>query len=88
MRESDAQLVARYKAGLRMDIHLEIIDAHTYTVDDDYQLALKIEEGLKFRASGHASSQLGSTFSNWTTSKPLITSSLKTFANANDGVKN
>ena len=59
-----------------MDIQLEMIVVHTYTVDDVYQLALKIEEGLK------------STFSNWTTSKPIITSSLKTSTNANDGVNN
>ncbi|KAL6328604.1 hypothetical protein AAG906_003289 [Vitis piasezkii] len=48
MWESDAQLAAHYKAGLRMEIQLEMIVAHTYTVDDVYQLALKIEEGLKF----------------------------------------
>ena len=41
VRESDAQLAARYKAGLRMKIQLEMIAAHTYTVDDVYQLALK-----------------------------------------------
>ena len=70
VRESDAQLAARYKAGLQMDIQLEMIATHTYTVDDVYQLARKIEEGLKFRASGRPNSQLGSTFSNWTASKP------------------
>lgn len=48
VRESDAQLAARYKAGLRMEIQLEMIAAHTYTVDDVYQLALKTKEGLKF----------------------------------------
>ena len=32
VRESDAQLVARYKVGLRMDIQLEMIVTHTYTV--------------------------------------------------------
>ncbi|RVW96614.1 hypothetical protein CK203_020342 [Vitis vinifera] len=66
VRESDAQLAARYKAGLRMEIQLEMIAAHTYTVDDVYQLALKIEEGLKFRVSRRPSSQIGSTFSNRT----------------------
>ena len=56
-----------------MNIQLEMIATHTYTVDDVYQLALKIEEGLKFRASRRTNSQLGSSFSNWTTSIPLIT---------------
>ena len=32
VRESDAQLIARYKVGLRMDIQLEMIATHTYTV--------------------------------------------------------
>ena len=31
-----------------MEIQFEMIAAHTYTVDDVYQLALKIEEGLNF----------------------------------------
>nr|CAN72140.1 hypothetical protein VITISV_017107 [Vitis vinifera] len=39
---------AHYKARLRMKIQLETIATHTYTVDDVYQLALKIEEVLKF----------------------------------------
>ena len=65
-----------------------MIATHTYTVDDVYQLALKIEEGLKFQASRCPNSQLGSTFSNWTTSKLVITSSLKTSTNANGGVNN
>ena len=71
-----------------MDIQLEMIATHIYTMDDVYHLALKIEEGLKFRASRHTSSQLGRTFSNWKASKHLITSSLKTSTNANGGVKN
>ena len=65
-----------------------MIVVHTYTVDDVYQLALKIEEGLKFRASRRPNSQLGSTFYNWIASKPLITSSLKTSTNTNGGVNN
>ncbi|RVX03295.1 Transposon Ty3-G Gag-Pol polyprotein [Vitis vinifera] len=85
VRESDAQLAARYKAGLRMEIQLEMIAAHTYTVDDVYQLALKIEEGLKFRVSRHPSSQIGSTFSNRTTSKPLSTSNFRTSIHVNGG---
>ena len=64
VRESDAQLAAHYKAGLRMKIQLEMIAAHTYTVYDVYQLALKREEDLKFRVSRRPSSQIGSTFSN------------------------
>ena len=40
VQESDAQLAARYKAGLQMEIQLEMIAIHTYTVDDVYQLAL------------------------------------------------
>ena len=88
VRESDALLAARYKAELRMDIQLEMIATHTYTVDDVYQLGLKIEESLKFWASRSPNSQLWSTFSNWKTSKPLITSSLKTSTNANGGVNN
>ena len=88
VQESDAQIAARYKAELRMDIQLEMIAAHTYTMDDVYQLALKIEEGLKYWASRRPNSQLGSTFSNWTRSKPLITSSLKTSTNENGGVNN
>ena len=88
VRESDAQLAACYKVGLQMDIQLEMIVAHTYTVDDVYQLALKIEEGLKFWASRCPNSQLGSTFSNWTRSKLLIKSSLKIYSNANGGVNN
>ena len=70
-----------------MDIQLEMIAAHTYTVDDVYRLALRIE-GLKFWASRRTSSQLRNTFSNWTARKPLITSSLKTSTNANGGVNN
>ena len=88
VQESDAQLAARYKAGLRMNIQLQMIVAHTYTVDDVYQLALKIEEGLKFRASRRPNSQLGSTFFNWIERKPLIAPSLKTSTNANGGVNN
>ena len=79
MQESDAQLAARYKVGLRMEIQLEMIAAHTYTVDDVYQLA------LKFRVSKHPSSRIGSTFSNRKASKPLITSSFKTSNHANGG---
>ena len=41
-----------------MDIQLEWIIAYTYTMDDVYQLALKIE-GLKFQASKHPSHKLG-----------------------------
>ena len=70
--ESDAQLAANYKGGLRMEIPLEVITAHTYTMGDDYQLALKIEEGLKFQASKHLSSQIGSTFFNQTSNKPIF----------------
>ena len=62
-----------------------MIAAHTYTVDDIYQLALKIEEGLKFWVSRRPSSQFGSTFSNRTTSKPLSTSSLRTSNHVNGG---
>ncbi|RVW36518.1 Transposon Ty3-I Gag-Pol polyprotein [Vitis vinifera] len=76
---------ARYKAGLRMEIQLEMIAAHTYTVDDVYQLALKIEEGLKFRVSRRPSSQIGSTFSNRTASKPLSTSNFRTPNHVNGG---
>ena len=88
VRESDAQFAARYKAGLRMNIKLEMTATHTYTVDDVYQLAFKIEGGLKFRASRYRNSQLGRTFSYWIASKPLITSSLKTSTNENGGVNN
>ena len=41
VRESDAQLAACYNARLQMDIQLEMIATHTYTMDDVYQLALK-----------------------------------------------
>ena len=82
MRESDAQLAARYKARLRMEIQLEMIVAHTYTVDV-YQLALKIEEDLKFWVSRRSSSQIGSTFSKKTTSKPLSTSNFRTSNHVN-----
>ena len=68
-----------------MEIQLEMIVAHTYTVDDVYQLALKIEEGLKFRVSRHPSSQIGSTFSNRTASKPLSTSNFRTPNHVNGG---
>uniref|UniRef100_F6H4H5 CCHC-type domain-containing protein n=1 Tax=Vitis vinifera TaxID=29760 RepID=F6H4H5_VITVI len=83
VRESDAQLATRYKVGLRMEIQLEMIVAHTYTVDDVYQLALKIKEDLKFRVSKHPSSQIGNIFSNRTTSKPSRTSSLRTSNHVN-----
>ncbi|RVW93025.1 Retrovirus-related Pol polyprotein from transposon 297 [Vitis vinifera] len=59
VRESDAQLAACYKAGLRMKIQLEMIAAHTYTVDDVYQLALKklllkvYATPLCFKCGGH-----------------------------------
>ena len=36
MRESDVQLAACYKSRLRIDIQLEMIATHTYTVDDVY----------------------------------------------------
>ena len=85
MRESDAQLAARYKARLQMEIQLEMIATHTYTVDDVYQLALKIEEGLKFRVSRRPSSQIGSTFSNRTANKPLSTSNFRTPNHVNGG---
>ncbi|RVW85285.1 Transposon Ty3-I Gag-Pol polyprotein [Vitis vinifera] len=85
VRESDAQLAAHYKAGLRMEIQLEMIVAHTYTVDDVYQLALKIEEGLKFRVSRRPSSQIGSTFSNRTANKPLSISNFRTSNHVNGG---
>ena len=58
VRESEAQLTALYNARLQMDIQLEWIIAYTYTMDDVYQLALKIE-GLKFQASKHPSHKLG-----------------------------
>ncbi|WJZ83015.1 hypothetical protein VitviT2T_002731 [Vitis vinifera] len=83
--ESDAQLAARYKAGLRMEIQLEMTTAHTYTLYDVYQLALKIEEGLKFRVSRTPSSQIGNTFSNKTTNKPLSTSNFRTSNHVNGG---
>ncbi|RVW77754.1 hypothetical protein CK203_050340 [Vitis vinifera] len=76
---------ARYKVGLRMEIQLEMIATHTYTVDDVYQLAFKIEEDLKFRVSRRPSSQIGSTFSNRTTNKPLSISSFNTSNHANGG---
>ena len=85
VRESDAQLATRYRVGLQIKIQLEMIVAHTYTVDDVYQLALKTKEGLKFRVSRHPSSQIGSTFSNRTTSKPLNTSNFKTSNHVNGG---
>ena len=66
-----------------MKIQLEMIATHTYTIDDVYQLALKIEEGLKFQASRHPNSQIGSTFSNWTTSKPLGTTNFQTSNHVN-----
>ena len=68
-----------------MKIQLEMIAAHTYTVYDVYQLALKREEDLKFRVSRRPSSQIGSTFSNKTTSKPLNTSNFKTSNHVNGG---
>ncbi|RVW96613.1 Transposon Ty3-G Gag-Pol polyprotein [Vitis vinifera] len=68
-----------------MEIQLEMIVAHTYTVDDVYQLALKIEEGLKFRVSRRPSSQIGSTFSNRTANKPLSTSNFRTPNHVNGG---
>ncbi|RVW35958.1 hypothetical protein CK203_078255 [Vitis vinifera] len=82
---TDMNNLSRYKAGLRMEIQLEMIAAHTYTVDDVYQLALKIEEGLKFRVSRRPSSQIGSTFSNRTASKPLSTSNFRTPNHVNGG---
>ncbi|RVX17088.1 Transposon Ty3-I Gag-Pol polyprotein [Vitis vinifera] len=85
VRESDSQLAIRYKAGLRMEIQLEMIAAHTYTVDDIYQLALKIEEGLKISGFQASSSQIGSTFSNRTASKPLSTSNFRTSNHMNGG---
>ena len=60
-----------------MEIQLETIAAHTYTIDDMYQLALKIEEDLKFRVSKSLSSQIESTFSN--------TSSFRTSNHVNGG---
>ena len=68
-----------------MEIQFEMIVAYTYTVDDVYQLALKIEEGLKFRVSRHPSSQIESTFSNRIASKPLSTSNFRTSNHANGG---
>ena len=65
-----------------------MIVAHTYTVDNVYQLALKTKEGLKFWVSKRLSSQIGSTFSNWIASKPLSTSSFKTSNHANGGGNN
>ena len=62
-----------------MEIQLEMIVAHTYTVDDVYQLA------LKFRVSKHPSSRIGSTFSNRKASKTLSTSSFRTSNHANGG---
>ena len=58
MRESEAQSATRYKSRLQMEIQLEMIAAHTCTIDDVYQLVLKIEGGLKFRVSR-------SKFTNW-----------------------
>ena len=63
VQESEAQLAAHYIIGLQMKVQLEMV-AHTNSVDDGYQLALQIEEGLKFWASRCLSSQIGSTFSN------------------------
>ncbi|RVW31891.1 Transposon Ty3-G Gag-Pol polyprotein [Vitis vinifera] len=37
----DAQLAARYKARLQMEIQLEMIATHTYTVDDDNKQTFK-----------------------------------------------
>ena len=71
-----------------MKIELEMIASHTYIVDNVYQLALKIEEGLKFRVSRHPGSQIGSTFSNWTISKPLSTTSFRISNHANGGGNN
>ena len=65
-----------------MEIQLEMIVAHTYTVDDVYQLA------LKFRVSKHPSSRIGSTFSNRTTCKSLSTSSFRTSNHASSGGNN
>ena len=62
-----------------MEIQLEMIVAHTYTVDDVYQLA------LKFRVSKHPSSRIGSTFSNRKASKTLSTSSFRTSNHVNGG---
>ena len=68
-----------------MEIQFEMIAAHTYTVDDVYQLALKIKEDLKFRVSKSPSSQIESTFSNTIANKPLSTSSFRTSNHVNGG---
>ena len=59
-----------------------------YTVDDVYQLALKLEEGLKFGASKHPSSQIGSIFSNQTMSKLLSLTNFQTSNHVHVGGSN
>ena len=48
MWESDAQLATHYKAEFLMEIQFEMIAAHTYIVDDVYQLALKLKKSSSF----------------------------------------
>lgn len=54
-----------------------MIVAHTYTMDDVYQLALKREERLKFQVFQSPSSQIRNTFSNQTTNKSLSTTNFQ-----------
>ena len=65
-----------------MEIQFEMIVAHTYTVDDVYWVAFKIE-GLKLWASNRPSWQIGSTFYNQTTNKPLNTTNFQTSNHVN-----
>jgi uncharacterized protein YjbK len=45
-RESDDEKVARYLNGLRYEIHNEMSMVTIRTVEDAYQMALKVEEKL------------------------------------------
>jgi hypothetical protein len=45
-RESDDEKVARYMNGLGYDIQYEMSMISLWTVEDDYQMALKAEEKL------------------------------------------
>lgn len=57
IRDGEAQLAARYKAGLRINIQLQMAATRTQTLDDMYQFALKFEETFKIRSSPHAGTQ-------------------------------
>ena len=50
-REKDEEKVARYINGLRYEIQDEIIMMSVRTVDDAYQIALKVEEKLARKQS-------------------------------------